>query len=331
MVDRLLAGDEALAAALQQGSADGGIHHPRSSRRTAPDGGHNNSGGDHSYQCPACGADNFKVNLTTGKWWNWNCDCTKAEIRNAISPAVKPSATKQTRTKQSRSWDSATAKTLEHNQPALTVHRTDDGNGKRSSGKSRSMVTVLQKSRTLPAGLSEAKQALADGTPYIFWVEGESCVDALRALGLFLSHQSVEWQVQARTRCRSHPPDRLVVVPDRDKPGIAHAEAVAAAHPGCQWLFPFPGTAEWNGKMPTNHGLDIADWIQQARPLNTSSTALAASRSGAESGAMGDKLSEWEQLLAALVNPSHPLFERNTIRRQIRAATAAAEAVAGLS
>jgi hypothetical protein len=39
-----------------------------------------------------------------------------------------------------------------------------------------------------------------------------------------------------------------------------------------------------------------------------------------------DKLSEWEALLEGLVNPTHPLFERNTVRRQIRAATAAADA-----
>ena len=53
-----------------------------------------------------------------------------------------------------------------------------------------------------------------------------------------------------------------MLVPDRDKPGMAHMEQVAAAHPGCQWLFPFPNTAEWNGSMPSTGGLDIADRIQ---------------------------------------------------------------------
>ena len=26
-------------------------------------------------------------------------------------------------------------------------------------------------------------------------------------------------------------------------PGVKHAETVAAAYPGCQWLYPFPGAA----------------------------------------------------------------------------------------
>jgi len=42
--------------------------------------------------------------------------------------------------------------------------------------------------------------------------------------------------------------------------------------------------------------------------------------------AQGDRLNEWEELLSKLVNPKHALFERNTVRRQIRAATAAADA-----
>jgi hypothetical protein len=34
-------------------------------------------------------------------------------------------------------------------------------------------------------------------------------------------------------------------------------------------------------------------------------------------------IDEWDQTLAALVDPSHPLYERNTVRRQIKAATVA--------
>jgi hypothetical protein len=63
------------------------------------------------------------------------------------------------------------------------------------------------------------------------------------------------------------PPERLVVVPDCDKPGIKHAKAVAAAHPGCKWLFPFPGDPRWNGQCPVSGGLDVADWIQSGAAL----------------------------------------------------------------
>ena len=39
----------------------------------------------------------------------------------------------------------------------------------------------------------------------------------------------------------------------------------------------------------------------------------------------GSAIDEWDVVLNGLVNPNHPNFERNTIRRQIRAATSAAE------
>ena len=58
------------------------------------DGGTNNPRGDHSYKCPHCGAPNFKVNVVTGKWFTYGCDCASTEegkraIRNALAPAKK--------------------------------------------------------------------------------------------------------------------------------------------------------------------------------------------------------------------------------------------------
>ena len=44
---------------------------------------------------------------------------------------------------------------------------------------------------------------------------------------------------------------------------MKHAEAIANEYPGCRWLLPFPGTAEWNGAMPESGGIDTADWIAQ--------------------------------------------------------------------
>ena len=60
-----------------------------------PDGGTNNPRGDHSFNCPACGAPNFKVNVVTGKWFTYGCDCASTEagkraIREALSPARPP-------------------------------------------------------------------------------------------------------------------------------------------------------------------------------------------------------------------------------------------------
>ena len=61
-----------------------------------PDGGTNNPRGDHSFQCPTCGAPNFKVNVVTGKWFTYGCDCASTEsgkraIRHALSPVLAQS------------------------------------------------------------------------------------------------------------------------------------------------------------------------------------------------------------------------------------------------
>ena len=242
-----------------------------------PDGGANVPRGDHSFHCPACQAPNFKVNLVTGKWDGFSCDCASTEagkrrIRDAISPAVNPDA-KPPRQRQERHWDYFTAITQERGEPALTVHRLDDpdqpdGNGWKGGRK------IWQQSRidgfrpaeitpmVLPYGLAEAKQALTDGAPYVFWVEGEPCVDALRTIGL-QAVTSIGGSGKFKPdRDAGHiPSNRLVVVPDRDKCGLDHAEKVAASHPGCQWLYAFPGTPQWNGSCPARGGLDIADWI----------------------------------------------------------------------
>ncbi len=245
-----------------------------------PDGGSNDPRGDHSYLCPVCGAENFKVNIISGKWSTYGCECAltengKRQIRHALSPAASTNnpTKKEIRPQTTRSWKYFTPITLQRNEPALVVHRTDDGKGKRKIWQS-SLIDGFEpaqiKEKVLPYGLTEALQALKDGAPHIFWVEGESCVDALRALGLPAVTSIGGAGKFKPERDGGHiPGDRLVVVPDRDKHGIKYAEDVAAAHPGCQWLFPFPGAPQWNGSMPATGGLDIADWIQLGATVET--------------------------------------------------------------
>jgi hypothetical protein len=296
--------------------------------------------GSQSFYCPACDAKNFKVELKSGKYNTFSCDCAatesgKRKIRAAIEPPINPNAeSKPTRFKQERCWQYFTPLSLENGKPALEVHRVDDGNGGRKIWQ-KSLVTgrtaAEVKDRVLPYGLQDALQALADGAPYVYWVEGEPCVDALRKLDLYAITSIGGAGKFNPDRDGGHiPPDRLVIVPDRDKPGVKHAEAVAAAHPGCQWLYPFPNTTQWNGSCPPDKGLDIADWIAAGATVDQIINGIGPklSKPAAEpSGvAKGDSLNEWEELLSKLVNPKHALFERNTVRRQIRAATAAADA-----
>jgi len=59
--------------------------------KLTPDGG-KKAANEGSYFCPVCGAKNFKVDLKTGKYSTFTCDCAtteagKKKIRDAVSPA----------------------------------------------------------------------------------------------------------------------------------------------------------------------------------------------------------------------------------------------------
>lgn len=268
-----------------------------------PDGGSISAAGDHSFHCPVCGSSNFKVNVTTGKWATFGCDCGntpdgKRKIRDALSPAAKPEqpeivpygqgngipivqsikvSTKAPRPKAERHWDYFTA---DSDSPAITVNRLDDpdqpdGDGWKGGRKinqtqhlgkgSISYAEVAAKVQ--PYRLKEALQALADGAPYIYFVEGEPCADAMWRIGLpaitNLGGSNGFKPDRDGPQVSGIPADRLVVCPDRDQLGLKHAAKVAAAYSGCRWLYCYgPQAPEWNGSCPPDGGLDLFDWIQ---------------------------------------------------------------------
>lgn len=57
-----------------------------------------------------------------------------------------------------------------------------------------------------------------------------------------------------------------MIVPDRDEPGIKHAEVLAQEFPDALWLYPYPESKVWES-LPKSQGLDIADWIDQEKLL----------------------------------------------------------------
>jgi predicted P-loop ATPase len=102
---------------------------------------------------------------------------------------------------------------------------------------------------------------LPDAGEIVFVVEGESCAEALRALGLHVTsvpNGSGSW--------RSQMPDmpklaanRLILCPDRDRPGIELMERLSAAFPGSRWLWPQPSNTDaWDDP---SDGYDVADWV----------------------------------------------------------------------
>ena len=95
----------------------------------------------------------------------------------------------------------------------------------------------------------------------VFVVEGETCAEALRVMGLHVTsvpNGSGSW--------RSGVPDlpklaanRLILCPDRDRTGVELMYRLAAAFPGSRWLWPQPTNQDaWEDP---SDGYDIADWI----------------------------------------------------------------------
>jgi predicted P-loop ATPase len=60
--------------------------------------------------------------------------------------------------------------------------------------------------------------------------------------------------------------DRLIVVPDRDKPGVDKATRIGQAYPMARQLKPWPESCWWDAEwLPANGGRDILDWITEMR------------------------------------------------------------------
>jgi CRISPR-associated protein Cmr3 len=310
--------------------------------------------GSQSFHCPVCDTKNFKVELKSGKYGTFSCDCANTEdgkrrIRNALSPAQNPNP-KPLRPKGHRGWSYYDAA----ENYLFTVHRWDDPDGdpkwfqngrcirqsfspsiaddlsqqqwKNASGETPKAFRHL----ALPYGLKDALQALSDGAPYVFWVEGEPCVDALRKLGLYaVTSLGGAGKFDPERDGGLIPADRLVVAPDRDQCGLKHAEAVAAAYPGCQWLYAFPGTPQWNGSCPAQYGLDIADWIDDGATVEQILAAVgpkAAKQSASVAAPAGDanELNESVRLIARAdalrLDPHQLIGSRLAEQLELRAA-----------
>jgi hypothetical protein len=107
---------------------------------------------------------------------------------------------------------------------------------------------------------AEVRKAIANNE-LIFLPEGEDNVDKFWALGFAATCNiggSGKWR---DSDTRDLEGAKVVIVPDRDEPGINHAEGVHQHFPGALWLYPFPNSKAWEN-LPKSKGLDIADWIE---------------------------------------------------------------------
>ncbi|MEG5170539.1 hypothetical protein QUB54_30710, partial [Microcoleus sp. AT10-A2] len=200
----------------------------------------------------------------------WHFDGTSSDNRCGVY-VFKEKTTKDIRPKGIRHWDYPDR----NGSPLARVERVDDGEGNKKIKQQRwdkdkkqwlyGLGTDKDLNKVARASIpvyryAEIRKAIANNET-IYLVEGEPCADLLWKLGLaattniggggkFTLTDSLDLQGAKL----------IVIVPDRDKKGIEHAEKVAEHFPDALWLYPFPESKAWEN-LPEKGGLDIFDWI----------------------------------------------------------------------
>jgi putative DNA primase/helicase len=148
----------------------------------------------------------------------------------------------------------------------VQVKRVDDGDGNKKitqqhwDGSKWVLGRGDIKRERIPVyRYQEVQKAIAENQ-LIFVVEGEPCADVLRNLGFTATCNiggSGKWE---KTNSMDLCGGKVIICPDRDVPGIKHAEQIAQDFPNAQWLYPYPDSPAWDN-LPKSQGLDVADWV----------------------------------------------------------------------
>jgi hypothetical protein len=183
---------------------------------------------------------------------------------------------KAIRPRQTRYWEYP----ARDGSPLVRVVRFDDGKGggggnskKPAWHQERWNISKVKNKNGWVAGIegidradipiyryAEIQKAIANNE-LIFIVEGEACADILWKLGLAATCNIGGCSKWRNTDTSDLQGARIVIVPDRDKPGIKHAELLHQEFPDALWLYPFPESKAWEN-LPESKGLDIADWVE---------------------------------------------------------------------
>ncbi|BAY66916.1 hypothetical protein NIES22_70600 (plasmid) [Calothrix brevissima NIES-22] len=155
-------------------------------------------------------------------------------------------------------------------QPLVKVARIDDGHGKKSfpqshwDGQQWVSGNPDEIKRKIPIyRYQEVRKAIAAGE-LIFIVEGEGVADTLWDLGLAAT-TFIGGSGKYRSYGTGYKEDlagaSVVICPDRDEPGLKHADDIAQDFPNAQWLYAPPNPFFWE-HLPKSGGLDIGDWVK---------------------------------------------------------------------
>lgn len=226
-----------------------------------------------SNPCPHCGKPDWCYSIGTHSVCNreqppatgWQATDKKDKSGKLYYELIPEK--KEIRPKATRQWvykDRA-------GNPLVRVTRIDDGKGGKADWSQERWDTQTNRWQKGLDGIdrqnipvyryAEVKKAIADCRP-IFLVEGESCADILWGLGL-----AATCNIGGAKKWRSSDTEdlkgaKVVIGPDRDKPGIEHAELLNQEFPDAQWFYVFPDSPFWFN-LPASQGLDIKDWLDR--------------------------------------------------------------------
>ncbi|MEN9520045.1 MAG: hypothetical protein RLZZ381_2633 [Cyanobacteriota bacterium] len=179
--------------------------------------------------------------------------------------APEDKSQKAIRPAQTRTWEYPNR----NGKPLVRVVRIDDGTGSKPKRwqehwNGQKWVKGLKgiKRADIPIyRYWEIREAIAQGKT-IFIVEGETCADALWNLDLPATTNiggSGKWQPSDTADLAGAV--KIVLCPDRDKPGVKHMKTIESDFQAAQWLYAFPNSPFWHN-LPQSGGIDVADWIE---------------------------------------------------------------------
>ncbi|MDJ0575151.1 MAG: DUF5906 domain-containing protein [Xenococcaceae cyanobacterium MO_234.B1] len=222
--------------------------------------------------CPHCGKPDWcyflgelsvcKRDAEPAPGWKMT---SKQDKEGSYYYAPEDKTKKTTPPSQTRTWEYPDR----DRNPLVRVIRIDDGSGGKPKRwqehwNGQKWVKGLKgiKRADIPIyRYQEIQEAIAKGKT-IFIVEGEVCADALWKLGIPATTNiggSGKWRPSDTQDLADAV--KIVLCPDRDKPGVKHMETIATDFKDAQWLYAFPNSPFWH-KLPQSGGIDVADWIE---------------------------------------------------------------------
>ena len=231
---------------------------------------------ERSYQCPVCNATNFKVTIAgpkEGQYFTRGCSCMDTDAgKQSIIDAISPRWEKPARAKSSQTF---TYEILNDTTPIslVQVRRNDDGQGKRkfsqwhkADGKwVTGFPEELRDKVHLYRIFDKINQNAIANSELVLLVEGEGLVHDLHKLGIAATCSiggGGKWTEYGYPNYLKDLDGAIVIIcPDRDVPGMKHAELIAKDFPDAPWLYANPTSFRWD-QIPETKGFDLGDWIE---------------------------------------------------------------------